>query len=313
MIVAPLIGFPGRQLTNTTIIENLQNAEIQCKTLLAIEKEFDPDVIFYFMDLSVEAEALGLKVEFFEEESPNVVEHPVTNEEALQKLKDLNLAEIFQQSRMRLFVEVLKKFKEKSQKPLGCYVIGPFSLSALLMDANNAAMNVMLNPKFLKETLDFSTELIKIYVQKLYKNGADYIIILEPTAVILSPNQFADFSGIHIENIAATVNKPVVLHICGNTEHLFEQFKSMEHIWGLSLDSDINLDSAAQITNKTVIGNLNPVMIAHSDAQQIRQEVETLKRKMSSSTNFILSTGCDLPPETPIDNIRVLMEVARGN
>ena len=57
--VAPLMGLPGIHLTYKTVKENLENAEVQFETIKKLKERFEPDIVFPFMDLSVEAEALG--------------------------------------------------------------------------------------------------------------------------------------------------------------------------------------------------------------------------------------------------------------
>ena len=37
-----------------------------------------------------------------------------------------------------------------------------------------------------------------------------------------------------------------------------------------------------------------------------------LVESMQGQHNFILSTGCDLPQETPLENIRAFMDVGRA-
>jgi uroporphyrinogen decarboxylase len=36
-------------------------------------------------------------------------------------------------------------------------------------------------------------------------------------------------------------------------------------------------------------------------------------KRMDPYPNFILSTGCDLPQETPLENIRAFMETGRSH
>jgi uroporphyrinogen decarboxylase len=40
--------------------------------------------------------------------------------------------------------------------------------------------------------------------------------------------------------------------------------------------------------------------------------VQDLLGKMSPYPNFVLSTGCDLPQETPLANIRAFVEAGRA-
>ena len=303
MKIAPLIGFPGRKLTKTTIKENLQNADVQLNTLLAIEKEFSPDIIFVFMDLSVEAQAIGLKVDFPEDDSPNVIEHPVHNEDMLRKYEKLNFNEIFETSRMRLFTDVVRNFKKQSSTELSAYVIGPFSFAGLMMDATSLMLAVITEPDFVSRTLNFTTNIVTEYAKRLTAAGADYITILEPTAVMLSPTQFDEIVAPQISAVTNNITVPSVLHICGDTTHLFEGMSKLDSVFGLSLDSDIDLRDAYEKTQKVVIGNINPVMVARACKEHILTEINARVEKMSGISNFILSTGCDLPPETPLENI----------
>ena len=61
-----------------------------------------------------------------------------------------------------------------------------------------------------------------------------------------------------------------------------------------------------------VIGNLDPVaVVAHSTPQEVYAATRELLDSMSKYSNFILSSGCDLPPETPLDNIRAMIDACR--
>ena len=62
-----------------------------------------------------------------------------------------------------------------------------------------------------------------------------------------------------------------------------------------------------------VIGNINPsATILHGKPDQVKEEVNELLDEMESYPNFILSTGCDLPQETPYENIKAFMDAGRN-
>ena len=90
--VAPLMGLPGIQLTNSTIKQNLEDADIQFETVKKLKERFEPDIVFPVIDLSVEAEALGLKIKKPDNESYSVREHPISSIGHLKQLSipDLN-------------------------------------------------------------------------------------------------------------------------------------------------------------------------------------------------------------------------------
>ena len=52
------------------------------------------------------------------------------------------------------------------------------------------------------------------------------------------------------------------------------------------------------------MGNLDPVSVfKDSTPDDIRRETLALLEKMRKYPNFVLSSGCDTPPHTPLENI----------
>jgi uroporphyrinogen decarboxylase len=58
-----------------------------------------------------------------------------------------------------------------------------------------------------------------------------------------------------------------------------------------------------------VLGNLDPVGVFKQGTQEsIRSSVADLLAKTKDYPNFVISSGCDLPPFVPEENIRVFLE-----
>lgn len=311
-IVAPLMGAPGVQLTKTTLKQNLTNAQTQANTLMALYNKFKPDFMLPFMDLSVEADVLGLEINFPENDNPAVTKHPVKNKDDFEEVKKLYNGV---SGRMNVFIDVVKKMKEQmsSETIVGGYVIGPFSLVGELMGVENACMATVMDKELINEQLEFAVKVISDYAKALFDAGADVIVVLEPTAMLLSPMSFEEFSSTPFKMISDNIdNKPLVLHICGNTKHLLKGMCETKAI-GLSLDSPMNF---SEIVNEIpedicLIGNVNPVnVMLQGDKESVRREVQKLVDSMKGKDNFVLSTGCDLPIDTPIENIKEFMKVA---
>src|SRR6056297_4054398 len=77
---APLLGAPGTKLTNTTLKENLLNADVQFNSLLKLYEKFEPDIMLPFMELTVEVDTLGMGLKFLENDNPDVKDHKVKTE-----------------------------------------------------------------------------------------------------------------------------------------------------------------------------------------------------------------------------------------
>jgi len=310
-LVIPLLGAPGVALSKTTLKENLTDSEVQHKTLSMLIDKFNPDGIFPMMDLSVEVEALGLKLNFPEDAHPSVAKNSIKKREDLEVLKD-NWHGIT--GRMKVFIEVIEKIARKYSIIKGGYVIGPFTMAGELMGAHDIALKVMLNPELVFEFVNFSIEIISEYANALFDAGADTIAVLEPLAVILSSKKFKEFSLYPFKKLVSNLNnRPLILHICGNTNHLIKSMLDSGAI-GLSLDSIIDFKKLKKIVPEEIalIGNLDPVKVfLQSTSNEVAEATRSLKESMKDTENFILSSGCDIPINTPLENIEAFMKAAR--
>jgi uroporphyrinogen decarboxylase len=317
-LVAPLVGFPGVEMTGSTIKVAQQNFGEHYKAVHALVEAFHPDLVFPLMDLSVEANALGRFTVFPRDESATVPKEHFAIEE-LERLGSINIAF---DSRLMGFVETLKLMSVSLPSDIlrGAYVVGPFTLAGLMMGADDAVMSTILDPETLHRLCHFTTDRIQEYIQLLLAAGAQVICILEPSAVMLSPEQFSEFSAIYIRHITTSFKYSganFVYHTCGNTMHLVEKM-ARAGVQGVSLDSrDVGVDLAAVAARMpddvVVIGNINPTTtMRFGTTSDVRREVNGLLAQMERFPNFVLSTGCDLPQDTPLANIRAFMESGRA-
>src|SRR6056297_381577 len=312
-MIVPLLGAPGAKLTSTTLKQNLSDAEIQFQSLYKLYERFKPDAMLPFMDLTVEADTLGLEINFPEDDNPAVKSHSVKDFESLEEIKkSWNGVE----SRMQVFVDVVAKMSKELPSEVAklAYVIGPFTLVGELMGVEYASIATIENPEFIKELLDFSIEVISEYSNALFNAGADALVVLEPTSMLLSPRSYKKNSLEAFKTLSNKVgNKPLILHICGNTTHLIKGMCETGTV-GLSLGTPMDFPQISkQIPNNIqLIGNIDPIeVMLNGTPEQVEKETRKFVNKMKGIDNFILSTGCDLPLGTPLENIDAFMKVGK--
>jgi uroporphyrinogen decarboxylase len=316
-LVAPLIGFPGVEMIDSNIKLAQQNFGEHFRAIKKIVSEFEPDIIFPLMDLSIEANALGRYTIFPREDSATVPKGHFDLSE-IEKLKDINISF---DSRVMAYVETMKLMSVGLPENVirGAYITGPYSVAALIIGADEAAMATSLDSKRLHYLCSFVAEKIREYATLLISAGAELICVLEPTAVMLGPSQFKDFSAFYVNRIIESIKFSgvgTVYHTCGNTMHLIEGMVA-SGIDALSLDSsDMGVDIPEVLKrvpqNVVVMGNINPsTTMLRQSPENVNKEVKSLLEQTKSYPNFILSTGCDLPQETPAENIKAFIKTGR--
>lgn len=317
-VVAPLLGFPGVDLTGSNIKIAQQNYGEHYKVMRKLVEMFEPDLIFPLMDLSVEANALGRYTVFPKEESATVPKDRFSMGD-IEKLREINISF---DSRINGYVNTVKLMKLGLTENVlkGAYVIGPYSLAALIMGADEAAISSIAEPDKLTKLCELTVEKIHEYVNMLVTAGAEVICVLEPTAVMLGPLQFKMFSARYVKHIVDSCKfsgVSTIYHTCGNTTHLVNEMAN-SGVDGISLDSKevgVDLREIAKILTKYVliIGNINPSgVMLRGKPEDVKKEVINLLDLMNPYANFILSTGCDLPQETPLENIKAFMEAGKS-
>lgn len=309
--VVPLVGLPGARLTGTRISDNFENAEVQSRSLEALYDRFRPDALLTMMDLTVEAEAIGMQVAKPDNGVYTVVQHTVTGP---QELARLSVPDPARDGRMPVWLQVVKLLKSRVSCPVIAYVTGPFTLAGLLNGGTRAAMNVLRNPSFLKDLLEYCLNVVQRYCQELIGVGADAICICEPAASYLSPEHFYEFSGQYIARLVKDWPVPSILHICGDTTALLPKMIQTQ-VSCLSLDHQVDFGVADRVVPRDMMlmGNVDPVgVVGDGTREEVVRSVGELLESMQSWERLIISTGCDIPYEANLDNIAVFVDAARA-
>lgn len=141
----------------------------------------------------------------------------------------------------------------------------------------------------------------------------------EPTASnqIISPGQFEQFVKPYLielhEAVMAMGYKRIFVHVCGEQNanlHLWSQIPSGDPAI-FSFGHEVALDKAAEyFPDDIIMGNLEPAIILTRTAEEVyKATAELIKTgKKLSAAGFIFSPGCELPPMSPIENVKAMTQ-----
>lgn len=304
-VALPIMTHPGIEFLNRKVSEAVSNGQVHFEAIKALNERYPAAACCTIMDLTVEAEAFGAQVSIPDDEIPTVTGRLLSTYDDVQNLRIPDLG----QGRIPEFLKACRLAAEAIKyKPVLGGMIGPFSLAGRLYDMSELMIACYCEPGTATLLLEKCSEFLKIYCREIKKQGVAGIVIAEPAAGLLSDDGCREFSSSFVKQIVDEVqddNFMVVLHNCGNTGHCTAamiETGAMGYHFGNKIDMVEAIRGCPE--DSLVMGNLDPVTVFKSSSREkVGQAVRILLEATEAFPNFILSSGCDIPPHIPIENI----------
>ncbi len=309
-ISIPIMTHPGIEMIGKTVKEAVQSGEVHAQAIKKLAEVFPSAATTVIMDLTLEAEAFGCQIEFQENDMPHILGRLVSTAEEIENLKVPDLTA----GRMQEYLTANKLTVQNGiEKPVLAGVIGPFSLAGRLYDLSEIMMACYIEPDAIMLLLDKCTEFIIKYCSELKAVGCSGVVVAEPAAGLLSNDDCQMFSTEYIKLLVDKLQDDtftIILHNCGNTGHCTEAMLNSGAAafhFGNAIDMVETLKVCP--TDKLIMGNVDPVgVMKMMNPTEIKTYIGDLLVKTAEFPNFVLSTGCDLPPHVPAENVKAFFE-----
>lgn len=302
----PLLSFPAVQKMNTTVKEMLLSSDLQAKGMKLVADEVDSCAAVSFMDLSVEAECFGSQIQFEDDEVPVVTNCIVSSEEEADALQIPAVGS----GRTGICLEAVKKATTLiTDRPVFAGVIGPFSLAGRLLDVTEAMIYCYDEPDMVHTVLEKVTSFLIDYCNAFKASGANGVVIAEPLAGLLSPTLAEEFSAEYMRKLVKAVQEPefiVIYHNCGDTA-----IKTIDTIISngcrvFHFGNAINMEEIMPHipSDMLAMGNVDPAgEFRNGTPESICKVTLDIMEKCCKYPNFVISSGCDIPPMSDWNNI----------
>jgi len=306
----PILSFPGAKILNVTVDELVKDGHLQALCMESIAKKYDMGMAVSLMDLSVEAEAFGSPVQFETEEVPTVREALIHDEEEAEELKVPAVGA----GRTGECVKGIREACERiTDRPVFAGIIGPYSLAGRLLDMTEIMILCYEEPEMVETVLEKATEFLIAYAKAFKDAGANGVVMAEPAAGLLSPSLMEEYSNPYVKKVREAVEDDsfvVMYHNCGNIEPLLGQIQEVDakaYSFGNAIDMEKALEVIPQ--DRLVIGNIDPAgVLRNGTPEVVREETRKLLERCSKYPNFVIASGCDIPPMTPFENMDAFFE-----
>ncbi|MBN2604711.1 MAG: uroporphyrinogen decarboxylase [Bacilli bacterium] len=303
----PFVGIHAGKLKNYNAIELLTDSNKLLESLLEANKLFRPDGQPVIFDLQVEAEILGCDLHWAIDTPPSVKSHPLQSTKKVPCLCNMPTEE---SGRLPMILETMRKMKQEVGDVTALYglICGPFTLASHLR-GTNIFMDMYDDPKYVKELLQYCTEVAKKMADMYIKAGMDIIAVVDPLISQISPKHFIEFMTENFTELFSFIKDNHAyssFFVCGDaTKNIDVMCQTNPD--NISIDENIDIVESKKITDKYNIvlgGNipLTTVMLHGSQQDNMKYTVNMIDSISSSNQNYIVSPGCDMPYATPIEN-----------
>lgn len=310
----PILSFPAIQLMGVTVSELISDSGLQARAMELVAERTDPAASVSPMDLSVEAECFGSKIKMTGWEAPAVTGSVVSTEEDAKAL----IVPKIGSCRTGICIDAVRKASGSiTDRPVLAGVIGPYSLAARLIGVTEIMMDCYDEPELVNTVLEKAASFLIDYCRAFKEAGANGVMMAEPVTGLLSPEMADEFSAPYVKRIVDAVQDDgflVIYHNCGGSvlammDSILSTGSAAYH-FGNAIDMREALLSVPK--DVVIMGNLDPVGdLKDGTPESVRAAVLGLLESCGGYGNFILSSGCDIPPLTPWENIEAFFQASK--
>ena len=302
----PFAGVHAGKLKGYTAEEMLTDEDKLVDAILEVKKLYVPDGLPIIFDLQVEAEILGCELMWAKDNPPSVKTHPLAGEKTIPCLCTIPTEE---SGRLPMILSANRRIKKEIGDEVALYglICGPFTLASHLR-GTEIFMDMVTDPAYVKELVDYCSQ-VAIEMARMYiESGMDVIAVVDPLVSQISPK--------HIERMLSEGFTAVFDYIrskgafssffvCGNATKQIDVM-CQTNPDSLSVDENVNLAVAKEVSDKyniTIGGNipLTTTMLFGTQQDNMVGVLELLD-SIDNHKNLIISPGCDMPYDTPVEN-----------
>lgn len=197
----------------------------------------------------------------------------------------------------------------------------PFTLASLIrglepwmLDLASGAQDELVH-----QLLEYTSSLTLQFIRLMAKTGAHMTSNGDSVAgpELISPAMFRTYALPYEKRIvdcSHALKLPYILHICGDTSRIIDE---MIETGADGLELDYRTDSALardKMKDSTVfVGNIDPSgVLALGTPKLVEEATRELLCTFADVPRFILNAGCAIPPITPPENLRAMINAARS-
>ncbi len=308
----PFAGVHAGKLIGVKADRILKDADLLVEALKKVNQLYQADGQPVLFDLQIEAEILGCELRWAEDAPPSVASHPLKDSREIPS----HIPRL-EEGRIPVALQAMRRMKKAVGSTTALYglVTGPFTLAAHLR-GTDIFMDMLDDPPYVEGLLQYANEVAKTMSGYYVDAGMDVIAVVDPMISQISPDHFGEFMTRPFTDLFDHIRKLGAFSsffVCGNATANIEPM-CLTRPDCISVDENVHLPHAKEITDRygIVIGGnlpLTTVMLLGTQEDNMKAVLDLMDSLSPGS--WIVSPGCDMPYDTPVENTVAVAQAVR--
>ncbi len=297
-----------------SILEICKTPSIAAEVTITAAERLDVDAAIIFADLLLPLEVMGLPFRFEAGEGP-VIESPLRSAKDVEALQTHRAGELSYVSES--IAQVVKHFGTKL--PVIGFCGAPFTLASYMIEGGGSRNYIhtkkmmYTQPAAWQSLMKKLVDVLASYAADQVTAGADALQIFDSWVGCLSVEDYRQYVLPFATDLVRRLQKTAapIIYFGTDTATLLPSMKETgaEVIgvdWRFPLDqawSGLNYKGAVQ-------GNMDPVLL-FAEQSEIRERTDLILKQAGGRPGHIFNLGHGILPETPVDNVRALVDFVR--
>ncbi|OQX62397.1 MAG: uroporphyrinogen decarboxylase [Desulfococcus sp. 4484_241] len=320
--VSPILCAGARQISGITFPDYALDAKKAARVFLDGFELVGGDVIILMLDLSVEAADFGQSVKYPENSTPmpDYTNPVLKHHDDYRRIKPVLLSNA---TRMKEFVKLCRIVVDEVgfRSIVSGFVFGPLGVLAMMRGAENLFKDCRLYPDKVKAACGVITESLVEFVLAQCEAGVSVIAIdtLFASRSGLPKELWEELEGPFAKEISRAVKsmgRIVAIHNCGDSPYFDAQIRSVEP--ALINFSDLPDDCSSRLELKRrygdhiiLMGHIPTPLLVYGSPKDVIEECRRHIDDLAPGGGYILSPGCEYPPNASLVNAFALIHAAK--
>lgn len=277
-----------------------------------LHDDYDFDILFPFSHVGMVAEGWGCKIRYAKGDvAPMIEDYIVKRPEQWENLGFLD----FEKSGVPVMVEAIETLRKWLGKE--AFILGvmfcPITTATHVRPLRKTLVDLIRNTDLLHKGLEAITESLIEEAKAFEEAGADgiFLAVTRATAEILKQEQYEDVALRYDQKLLRSINVPVIAHACG-CEPFIDLILDLPKIkginwWDRGTENSLSIMKEKYGKKSCLVAGVDQTRtILTGTPNDVENEVKDAIDNASEGGGFIVFTGCELPTNTPLENIRAM-------